>query len=1286
MRMKNMRDAGVITRNPVVFMVRGINSRAEARSGGKWMLLLLCLVLSSIVLPVEPARGEGGVRNSGFEKLDADDVDPAEWGWVKKRDFAPKVEVVRDAAQAHSGSNCIRVTTDDKHAMTLYGSSDAQLRGKEVCMSAWVRGSGKFYFSLGLRAKNREWIGHLNGDWFQAGPKWKEYRWTFKIPERCEYKGEQREVYTNPPRIRILGDLYFDDVQLRLAGEEAAAVSYLDTGRSLPLLTIPKLSAPPKIDGRIGKDEWQGAAAVTGFRVLTGEIAKRQTLVYFGFDDKCLYFAFRSGYEGVLGEGDSKHDFEMTARMDLIEIWLDPGAGEHFQFVGCPAGGVWDRSSTRGVAWNGQWRFACDVETSEFLVGGTWEAEAAVAFDQLGVERPKDGDTWGMNFCRDWRDPAGRERSTRDWTTFCRLTGSFGDTKHFARVRFGGAAIRLKRLGDLQSGSIDVLAEAAGKGRVGFELRVGSSDGGKVMVSERRNMSLSEGRPAEFSVATVLKLTRSLEAELALAARDLDRDVSLFQVSVPFKCLSTLRVLCKPVFVHHFVDVDVDLSHVAGLPAKFDAVMELCPENAQTPVASARISDLRPDHLKTTGRMDLSKVKPGRYDLRVKVRDEHGRVISSAFEALTVPPKPEWLGNKIGLTDEIPPPWKPIESLPGNRLKVAVSEYDLADSGLPRAITAKGEALFASPPSLRAVVEGKPVEWRFKPIETLERKPGEISYRISGSGGKLRCEGTLRVEYDGFALWDVKFSAPAGTSLDALWLEFPLIADRALYARAVNRLQFNRCYASLYNPPSKNVVQFRFDRYNAGGWVWPDEFFSAVWIGDDARGFSIACDTDQYLFGKRRIEIENGEGRRTFRVHLVSAPVRMDSPLSYKYSWQSTPVRPEPKDPKWWHACYLATALPPGLLRRISVGASYGLVTYVCYPEMRLPANNTRRRDHVHKYCAKIVPDWYFSACCAESPEFKLYGYEWRSGPFTQWGGIHGKGIGSCCRSSHFDYHLWSLKKIYEELGFAGLYLDVSQPIPCRNQYHGCGYRKPGDDTVHPEINIFRLRELYKRAYTYLKTGGRDGVLFRHGMRDAPAAGFCDVVTQGEEWLTEGTRQYTRLTPDLFRAKEMRIQYGVPYTWYSSHYYAWRAKRYGTPATLNEILALCLPHRVMPTIKDPEIWPVWDMLDEWWTSAEFVPYWSAGSPAKSTPDNVLTTAYVKRGEKRALLVIANWNYKAVNARVELDLAKLGLQGGKIKLSDAMSKEPVPLKGSSIEFELPRRDLRMLVIEPAEDGP
>ncbi len=414
----------------------------------------------------------------------------------------------------------------------------------------------------------------------------------------------------------------------------------------------------------------------------------------------------------------------------------------------------------------------------------------------------------------------------------------------------------------------------------------------------------------------------------------------------------------------------------------------------------------------------------------------------------------------------------------------------------------------------------------------------------------------------------------------------------------------------------------------------------------------------------------------------MSKPVLLKKSLTYEYAYQATPVKPQPANPKYWHASYFAN-WPADYLKRLYVGAQYWLLAYPSYPKLYNPKSTAQLVRKVHKYGAKIVPDFYVNSAASESPEFKLYGPEWEVIPRSGWNSLRGPVRAASPQSRSFrDFALYTVKTLVEDFHLDGIYND-SAPSADENPVHGAGYIKNGKR--YPTLNLWSTRELYKRIYTYLHTGGRDGVVFSHTMKQTALAGFQDVVTGGEEWCVEKKRQYRRLSPDMFRAKVMQNQYGTPFTWYVFHQYSWRGSKYGTPVPFHAVLMMGLVHHILPTIGDKvgarDIIPIWDLFDKWWTSSKFIPYWDPKDPVKTGSEEVLASTYMKQNERRALVVISNWKYKDTKAKVNFDFTRFGF-GSRLKVTDALSGKRILLdKGNKLYLNLPKRDFKVMLVTP-----
>ena len=1240
--------------------------------------------------------GEGFCRNllknPGFEQTNDEGTFPLYW--AKHHLYTGTYIVKTDAALAHRGSVCMGVHRAGpgahKHVTALsYAGGRFRIAGnRDYHLSVWARGTGTLHVLCYLYSQHA-FVGSIASPALEVTPKWQQYVFKPTMPEQGKIKKGKVVRFAVAFHVQG-GPVWLDDAELMTADAAARAAKAKprspapEQTKMTPLMTLPLAAQAPTIDGKINPAEWAHAAAVTGFSELGGQLAGRQTTVYATFDAKRLYFAFDSTYEGMLRQGERGHDTKFSHRIDEIEIWIQPKGKRWYQFVGTPAGGILDLSADAGRRWQGAWQFANHVTAGELLVGGRWQAEVAIAFAELGVSAPADGDVWRMNFCRDW-SVTTQDRRPRDWTSWSFTRGRFSDPNRFGFARFDRAApgVQIRSLGDLTNGQVGLVGQVSSPTPATVDIEAvvtADKDGQKPVVVRRQSVRVGAGKPSPVALDGALKVSGKTTMHLSVTAHAPGRPEPLGAADATFVCMTSLRLRLVPLFVRGLLYTELDVSRVPDLPKGFGATVTITRAGQHTPTLSTPVTGLSLDQPAGTVRFDVSKLPPGPYVVKVALADTQGKPLASTTEPITVPGRPKWLGNTIGLTDKVPPPWTPVAAGP-SEVRITERTYQLGAHGWPVAVTSQDHPIFAGPVVLEAVAGGTPVRWNLRALQPRGATPRHATWAIAGTGGTLQLAGTLRVEFDGFALWDVQVKPTGSVRLDSLALELPFRSDAALYARASKGLESKFCSA-LLDPvrPKRELFASGLWHYSPNGWIWPDEFFFDLWVGNNERGFSVMCETDQYLVGKRRIEFVRRGAVTTLRVHLVSEPVELTSPLHYRYAWQATPVKPEPKDPKRWRSTYTGSRVDPELLKRVYVGCSYHRLKWVSYPVLRNPALTRRRTKHFHKYGAKIVPDYYLSAVSRDVPEFALYGREWEKIPRGGWSAMTGNACYACSRSSYGDFLLDAVRRVVEQCGLDGIYVDVSGPVACANAYHGCGYVPRGGTERRPTMNLFKQRDLFMRLYTYLHTGGRDGVIFSHTMHQAAIAGFLDVVTQGEEWCTEREKQYTRLTPDLFRAKEMKTQFGTPLTWYVFHYYTWRAKAYGKPIPLSEILMMCLPHRVLPTVSEPELHPIWDLVDPWWTRSTFVAYWADPPPATVSSTDVLVSAYVKSAEQRSLVVVSNWAYRDVDATVSLDLARVAPGASTVRLTDARTGKPVPHDGPRVRLKLPARNYRLLRVD------
>ena len=1219
------------------------------------------------------------LKNAGFEEQSPKTNFPA--FWAKSSAYKGDFTIISDALEAYRGSCAVKVESSGKDAAFRFKDELRLNKKREITVSVWAKGNGNFSVYCYLYGK-RDFLGSVKTELAEVNSdQWKKYEFSMTIP--VEYGTPPVKTVSFSPAFHVRkGTVYFDEAAVQVVDKDKKETADQQTNNIKPTellspyIRIPQIAKAPVIDGKLEKNEWENAAAITGFLTQgVGKLSPQQSIIYISYDEKNLYFALKSTVIGLFKKGTAGRD-NIKINGEAFEIWISPQEKQWFQFLGVPAGGFIDVSYTDDIKWNGNIKYASLFEDSGETAGGIltfnktfWTAEVVIPLNDIGFSAPPPaGTVWRMNFCRDLAEINGKNRNVEQWTSWSPTKNHFTDTSFFGYVEFGGnsPAVQLSGFGDPLNGLINVngTVNTPKTENIKLSSTIKVLDTGKILVE--KDMLLSSKGEKRFSLEELVKISRTTDLVLEFSASDRNNTQRYIYSKIPFTCTSAFDVKVIPVYAKGFVDIELDTGRVSGI-CKNDRISVSI---EGTEISGEKII-LTPGE-KIKFRFDISKLKTGDYIVKSYVANQNKKVIVSSAVSLKIPEKPEWLDNTIGISEKVPAPWVQVKTN-GKNISVTDRKYVLADNGLPEQITVFDTNIFAGKPSVNFIINGKTADIVFEPIKNTSAKDTESSFVIKGDAGNFNFTGTLCTEYDGFSLLKFAVTPEKPLEIDAIYMDFPFNKDIAMYVRAFTYLPTYKNYsASLYEGTSnaKKVDIGGKWIYNPG-WIWTEDFINTIWLGNDKIGFALATESDENIKGKKHIEFIKKDNTTIMRVHLVSSPIMLDKSVKYEYAWQATPVKPETKDPKKWHASYYAN-WPEDFSKRLYVGAQYGLIS-LSYPKLKIPVKSML--TNAHKYGAKVVPDFYLSAAQFNTPEQKLFGHEWEVTPRQSWSNM---GIASAS-SSHLDFLLHTAKCYVEKFGFDGVYLDVSQPVASDNPYHDAGYTDE-NGRKHPTAVIWKLRELYKRLYTYLHTNGRDGVVFAHTAPMPGIVGFVDVVTAGEEWGAERENFYKRLSPDMFRTKEMHIQYGVPHTFYSFHQYSWRVNN---PVPMEEILMMTLPHRVLPTIGDQDggkvIIPVWDLMDKWITSSDFIPYWSPESPVKTNSESVLASIYNRKSEKQALMIVSNWGYDAAEANISVDFAPA--DASQIKMTEVYPGNGIiPVNNNSVSFPLKARGLKIIRID------
>jgi len=932
------------------------------------------------------AQGLQILLNGSFEKMDRSGERLSDWGVY--RAVQDRLHIITDSKTSKHGATYITFQPDKLRY--LYGRLKGTPSGK-LRMSVWAKGNGRMYFRISLGKKS--WRGkkltspaNLSSGWFTVkSNNWVNYTHDFDVPESVKVEGKPERPESIGVQIAIKGKISLDQCSVVAVKELEKAIQKAKQSKGentdlRPFLVIPKLSKPPRIDGEIGVNEWSQAAAVTGFtQVNTRKLALRQTVVYVGYDDKNLYFAFRSPQEGRFGAGKLARDRGWNSQTEAIEIWLQPGGGQWYQFLGWPAGGILDQSKKEGLKWNANWEFKNQVKDSGETVGGIltftkkiWTAEVAVPFKDLGISPPRDGDTWRMNFCRDFSVERGKARRARDWTTWSPIQGSFNSPEQFATVVFQSQApaVQFLKLGDLINGDLSLSGLCGEKeGKIRIKYRAATAQGNKTVSFQSKEIETRADSLSKFTLSDTLKVAGATDINFQITAEEVESGQLLMRSVIPFTAVAALRLRLIPVLSQNILYANIDASRVPDLPARFKVEVKIFRNNLSTGISTS--ATWRKETPKGDIKLDISSLSPGDYQVKAFIKDRQtGKVLASSVASFPVVKKPAWLGSKLGISDKVLPPWKPVK-VNGQQVVITQRKYHLENIGLPEQVTALGKNIFASPPKLKVVLGGREVRWKTQPLKLLSKKDGRVAWQINGQAGPLTLKGKLTIEFDGFALWEVSISSSKEITVDSLTLEFPFKKESSLYARGRDATRHDGTYyACLYDTRKPSPSDITGSHFSSTGWVWPEAWVDEIWVGDDFRGFSVMNETQEYLKGKKRTEIKKSKRANTLKIYLIDGPYKLEEPLKYRYAWQATPVKPRPENPKIWHATY-GGSKEKGFLKRVYVATpTYWALKYISYPALFLPKRIVDKKNAVYREAGvKVVPYFAVQAITTEAPE-----------------------------------------------------------------------------------------------------------------------------------------------------------------------------------------------------------------------------------------------------------------------------------------------------------------------------
>ena len=226
------------------------------------------------------------------------------------------------------------------------------------------------------------------------------------------------------------------------------------------------------------------------------------------------------------------------------------------------------------------------------------------------------------------------------------------------------------------------------------------------------------------------------------------------------------------------------------------------------------------------GSLDIRDLEPGAYRVAISIREGTNEVYNKTLEFAK--PVAKWLNSNAGVTDEVLPPWTPLE-VDGTTVKCWGREYHLDLGVLPSKIVTGGTQILQSPMYFQVTfADGKSV--RVNPaVKTVEKnKTGsKVTITAESKCDTLQFAATGYIEFDGMMYLQVEVTPLSSTQVTGLSLIMPLKAE----------------HTKLKHSKDTKVKKGVSTVVQQDGWTWNGSNPYYMWVGDEDVGITWFMET-----------------------------------------------------------------------------------------------------------------------------------------------------------------------------------------------------------------------------------------------------------------------------------------------------------------------------------------------------------------------------------------------------------------------------------------------------------
>ncbi|MBT3289886.1 MAG: hypothetical protein HN380_21260 [Victivallales bacterium] len=1039
---------------------------------------------------------------------------------------------------------------------------------------------------------------------------------------------------------------------------------------------VPRATGKITVDGRLDEIAWAKASEVP---ILTEMFSvypfRRTATASLCYGAEHLYIAFQSPFAGQLQSRHTKHDDPLWED-DSFEIYLAPDRSRpeaFYQWVINASDAVYDSSSAGRKEWDSRIRARSAIDK------GIWTLEVAVPFSDFGATKPKPGDVWLGNLCRNWY----RKKPLRsDYTEWCYVGGGYSaNPDRFGRLVFAGDedGVRLRMGADISLGEL------------AFGLATQRPRSGQVIFSVRDRQILRDPVKPVGNVSWRSGFEDYKDGLLSIALENAggDEPVFIYETKVLHKDLIGVTYLPFP--AEKRLGLKLDLS---ALDREWKNRLKEGNGRVEVTLTDPG-GKAHEEGFPVRGEEQTVHVpcefKEGEYTLvyRLSQPDREGEVRVTG--KLMIPPLP-WVGNRIGVTNEVLSPWSPLAYSGKGVIGCWNRSYTFDGPFLSQAANG-GNPILRAPIRLSALIDGTDHPLTTTSTQSDMQRPdrAETSGKAVFQGTPLKVAWSNWMEYDGLTVATVALEPPPeGLTIDRLSLTMPLRPDIVKYLRG-----------------TRHMGALRNGRLPWDGKVWRRGFEPYLWVSNEYEGFLYFCESEAnwvHPDGAQDLLVVKGGEDAGIALNLISKPTRLTQPFSYTFGFQATPVKPLSKALHKWNF---------GSYNHTKHQTAQPWFTVHAPQEGRWGVRNGKKLlAHDRKCREQGITQFYYSVA-SSTPEnnstFDLYRGIWLNpysltfGPYSfrpHWKGWREPeppyflpGVDPASPSFQ-NLRLYNARTMLRDYGVRGLYSDMDGVYATDNLHAGGGYRD-GFGKSGPSYGILGKRRVAKRLAALLRTVGgerRYWLTHEHNKLVPPVHAWADFWWPGEE-----------LTNDLYKKKWFYMEDLDDVAWrveYSStasgleHVFLPEFGR-GTkdPDDLTQaqpsesLLAMCAVNDVNCSgsyMNAQAMETFWALRDE--LGIADCPrklYWEGDCPAKALTASALASVYLS--ERGPVLAIVNRQPEETVVELKLDLTGLGLAPGRALVAhDARRAVQIPLKGTVLHVPVAARNYTFVSIRPEGD--